>query len=230
MPCRPVKLTHEINHHRNSQWRLENEDKIPWRLCVWVIDSQRREEDWESHPQQQWSPLCVHNIFRESQVIDFNPLELVLCSVTQSCPSDPLWPNRLQPTRLLCPWRVSRKEYWSGLPCPHRGDLPNPRIELSSPALQAYSLLTESLEKPDPVPHIWIFWIHFPEFAAFISAFMLYSVKDWGKCLGLEYSGRDLTTCFNSSLSFSFPHSIQGPWPLIHSRCSFLNPFPFPIS
>ena len=24
-------------------------------------------------------------------------------------------------TRLLCPWRVSRQEYWSGLPCPARG-------------------------------------------------------------------------------------------------------------
>ena len=27
-----------------------------------------------------------------------------------------------------------RKEYWSGLPCPSRGDLPNPRIEPRSPA------------------------------------------------------------------------------------------------
>ena len=28
----------------------------------------------------------------------------------------------------------SRQEYWSGLPCPSSGDLPEPEIELVSPA------------------------------------------------------------------------------------------------
>ena len=31
------------------------------------------------------------------------------------------------------------QEYWSGLPCPPPGDLPNPAIEPGSPALQADS-------------------------------------------------------------------------------------------
>ena len=35
----------------------------------------------------------------------------------------------------------SRQEYWSGLPCTPPGDLPDPGIELGSPALQADSLL-----------------------------------------------------------------------------------------
>ena len=30
-----------------------------------------------------------------------------------------------RPARLLCPWDFSRWEYWSGLPCPPPGDLPN---------------------------------------------------------------------------------------------------------
>jgi len=30
----------------------------------------------------------------------------------------------------------SRQEYWSALACPPPGDLPNPGIELNSPALQ----------------------------------------------------------------------------------------------
>ena len=30
----------------------------------------------------------------------------------------------------------SRQEYWSGLPCPPPGDLPNPGIKPRSPALQ----------------------------------------------------------------------------------------------
>ena len=36
-----------------------------------------------------------------------------------------------------------RQEYWSGLPFPSLGDLPNPRIKPTSLALQASSLLTE---------------------------------------------------------------------------------------
>ena len=41
-----------------------------------------------------------------------------------------------------------RQEYWSGLPLPSQGDLPDPRIELSSLALQANSLSSEPPGKP----------------------------------------------------------------------------------
>ena len=37
----------------------------------------------------------------------------------------------------------SRQEYWSGLPCPPPGDLPNPGIETRSFAVQAGSLPSE---------------------------------------------------------------------------------------
>ena len=37
----------------------------------------------------------------------------------------------------------SRQEYWSGLPFPSPGDLPDPGIEPSSPALQADALPSE---------------------------------------------------------------------------------------
>ena len=40
----------------------------------------------------------------------------------------------------------SRQEYWSGLPFPSPGDLPNPGIEPGSPALQADSLPTEKTQ------------------------------------------------------------------------------------
>ena len=42
----------------------------------------------------------------------------------------------------------SRQEYWSGLPLPSPGDLPNPGIESGSPALQADSLPSELPGKP----------------------------------------------------------------------------------
>ena len=39
-----------------------------------------------------------------------------------------------------------RQEYWSGLPFPSLGDLPDPGIEPASPALSGGFLTTESLE------------------------------------------------------------------------------------
>ena len=42
----------------------------------------------------------------------------------------------------------SRQEYWSGLPFPSPGDLPNPGIEPRSPALQADTLTSEPPGKP----------------------------------------------------------------------------------
>ena len=41
-----------------------------------------------------------------------------------------------------------RQEYWSGLPFPPPGDLPDPGIEPSSPALQADSLPLSHLRRP----------------------------------------------------------------------------------
>ena len=43
----------------------------------------------------------------------------------------------------------SKQEYWSGLPFPSPGDLPDPAIEPGSPALQADTLLSEPSGKHD---------------------------------------------------------------------------------
>ena len=61
------------------------------------------------------------------------------CSVL----SESLRPHGLQPARLLCPWEFSRQEYWSGLPCPPPGDLPDPGTKPRSPASQAHSFLSQ---------------------------------------------------------------------------------------
>ena len=52
---------------------------------------------------------------------------LCVCLVAQLCLTlcDPM---ELQPTRLLCPWGLSRQNYWNGLPCPPPGDLLNPDL------------------------------------------------------------------------------------------------------
>ena len=44
---------------------------------------------------------------------------------------------------------LSRQEYWSGLPFPSPGDLPNPGIEPGSPSFQADALTSEP---PGKVP------------------------------------------------------------------------------
>ena len=58
----------------------------------------------------------------------------------------------------VTPWTVahqappsmgfSRQEYWSGLPFPSPGDLPDPGIKPRSPALQAKALTSEPPGKP----------------------------------------------------------------------------------
>ena len=42
----------------------------------------------------------------------------------------------------------SRQEYWSGLPCPPAGHLPDPGVEHMSPALQVDSLPSEPAGEP----------------------------------------------------------------------------------
>ena len=69
-----------------------------------------------------------------------------VCEVVQLCPT------------LVTPWTVayqaplsmgfSRQEYWSGVPFPSPGDLPNPGIEPSSPTLWADALTSEPPGKP----------------------------------------------------------------------------------
>ena len=51
----------------------------------------------------------------------------------------------------------SRQEYWGVLPFPSPGDLPDPRMELGSPTLQADSLLSESPGKPSSLGECLLF-------------------------------------------------------------------------
>ena len=47
-----------------------------------------------------------------------------------------------------------RQEFWSGLPLPSPGDLPDPGIELGSPTLQENSLPSEPPGKPYKVLYV----------------------------------------------------------------------------
>ena len=66
--------------------------------------------------------------------------------VTHSCPTpcDPWTVAHQAPPSM----GFSRQEYWSGLPFPSPGDLPDPGIELRSPTLQADALSSAPPGKP----------------------------------------------------------------------------------
>ena len=57
-------------------------------------------------------------------------------------------PHGLAAHQAPLPTEFSRQEYWSGLPFPSPGDLPNPGTEPRSPALQADSWLSEPQGSP----------------------------------------------------------------------------------
>ena len=57
-----------------------------------------------------------------------------------SCPTPC---NAMDSCQAPLPIRFSRQEYWSGLPLPFPGELPDPEIEPRSPALQADALPTK---------------------------------------------------------------------------------------
>ena len=70
------------------------------------------------------------------------------------------WPPVL-PSQAPLNMGFPRQEYWSGLPFPCPGDLPDPGIKPGFPELQVDSLPSESPGKPDlcllapPIHKIW---------------------------------------------------------------------------
>ena len=90
----------------------------------------------------------------------------MLCSFQceTECVNLSVMSESLRPHQAPLSMRFSRQEYWSGLPCPPPGDLPNPGIKPRSPILWADSLPSEPTGKPiyiyiymsDSVrPHRW---------------------------------------------------------------------------
>ena len=76
------------------------------------------------------------------------------CSVT-SVMTHSLQPHGLYPARLLCPWDFAGK-YWSRLPCPFAGDLPNSGTEPVSPV--SPTVQADSLQlSHQGSPHIYVY-------------------------------------------------------------------------
>ena len=100
------------------------------------------------------------------------------------------WVKSLSRVQLfVTPWIVthqappsisfSRQEYWSGLPFPSLGDLPDPGIKPGSPALEADTLTSE----PPGKPHILANPIYHLSGCVLVQAAkLLHKPPDWSSC------------------------------------------------
>ena len=70
-----------------------------------------------------------------------------MCVCAQLCLFETPW-TVVHQTPLAMRFFFSRQEYWSGLPFPPPGDLPNPGIEPMSPVLAGGFFTTEPPGKP----------------------------------------------------------------------------------
>ena len=85
-------------------------------------------------------------LFQEENLYKLHRVRVKVLA-SQSCPTlfEITWTvDRQAPL----PIEFSRKEYWSGLPFPSPGDLPNSRIEPRCPALRVVTLPAELSGKP----------------------------------------------------------------------------------
>ena len=102
---------------------------------------------------------------------------LYVCKlISQSCPSfaTPWTAARQAPLSM----GSSRQEYWSGLPFPSPGDLPNPRIESKSPALAGEFFTTEAPGKSCCLQNITIIFFLIWQCWAFSAAHRLSLVAE----------------------------------------------------
>ena len=129
-PSSPVLRLKNVFRHYQMSWGGRGQH------CTWLrsilIDAGKKKRD-------RWINLIM------TIKSDFTPTSFCarVCLVAQLCPT-------------LCdsmdcspPGSSSRQKYWSEYPFPSLGDLPNPGIELGSPALQADSLPLSSQGSPE---------------------------------------------------------------------------------
>ena len=113
-----------------------------WRDPLWYPGKTTEASVWQHFPMWGIVPSCL------------SCLSWIIVTVSASPSLSEKTSQLLSRVRLFTtPWTVayqaslsmgfSRQEYWSGLPFPSPGDLPDPGIEPSSPTLEADTLTSE---------------------------------------------------------------------------------------
>ena len=149
---------------------------------------------WLSYSMQSTSYLCVN---KEHFICLTSCMPVCVLSHSRVWLFATLWTVARQVPLSM---EFSRQEYWSGLPFPYPGNLPNPGIEPRSPALQADSLLSDPLGKP-------------------LSDLYLIIIQEW-KWAWPAWAGRGI-----HKVRFFFPQChAQRHIPLLHHFISY-HPF-----
>ena len=119
---------------------------VPWSINSGAGHSEPSRSHWETMKEDWWGKP-VSSFQREESMPSVSGRNFAnptpACSVAQSCPT--LW-NPCSPIGSSVHGISQTRIYWSGLPFPPPGDLPNPGIESASPvspALQPDSSPTE---------------------------------------------------------------------------------------
>ena len=114
---------------------------LPFLKPTWISGSSRFTYCWSLA----WRILTITLLAYESEVSRHIRFFVTPCTVAHQAPPS---------------MGFSRQEYWSGLPFPSPGDLPDPGIEPRSPALQEDALTSEPPGKWDPKTYFLFSKIH----------------------------------------------------------------------
>ena len=123
-------------------WMCTQNRNESWSWCWVEIRNKQGQQSHINHVNLQYGAVCQQMSGWPSRGFK-TPCYCVLSHLVVS-ESATLWTVAFQAPLSM---RFSRQEYWSGLPFPSPGDLPNPGIEPASsmsPALQAHILKKSS--------------------------------------------------------------------------------------
>ena len=114
-----------------KKWEYQSTLPAPWETCM-QVKKQELELNMEQQTGSKLGKEYVKAIYCHSAYLTYIRVKSE-SEVAQSCPDSATpWAVAYQ---ALLSMGFSRQEYWSGLPFPFPGDLPNQGIEPESPAL-----------------------------------------------------------------------------------------------
>ena len=141
---------------------LENpRDKGAWRAAVYGVAQSRKRLKWLSSSSSSSSSSSIILYQYISICLSIHLIMYACCAaLLQPCLTlcDPIDCSPLAPLSV----EFARQEYWSGLPCPSPGDLPDLGTEpnsLMSPAMAGGFFTTSATRKP--VDHIYLGYLCF---------------------------------------------------------------------
>ena len=140
------------NHKSLCECAVINQTAIApiFLLCLWKLKSEIQAMIPAIHVLQVlnqihailFSTVLTRVLFQIDRQINRFIIYVYVCP-SRSVMSDSLRSHGLQPCRSPLSMGFSRQEYWSGLPFPSPGDLPDPAIQPRSPELHADSFPSE---------------------------------------------------------------------------------------